>query len=216
MIDFHGSTAPSGMAPMIMLEELREEFALQTFEQSSVEMRALSSSTSSLFHSGAAIIDHAPAQSADCIKVFGPGAILFYLAEKHKELLPAAGSERVAVLQWVFWQVGTLEPILDQFFGLASRTPDSEDLDRKQSTHEKEHLLGLLNARLDGREFITNSYSIADIAIFPWIYRLQGESNETVGNVHLTSWHDRLWNRPAVIRAYERVEAINTHTNTEL
>ncbi len=68
----------------------------------------------------------------------------------------------------------------------------------------------MLDDRLRGRDFVAGSYSIADMAIYPWIRRLEREVPHLEGCAHLTRWHEAVSGRPAVVRAYARAHAINT------
>ncbi len=77
-------------------------------------------------------------------------------------------------------------------------------------SREKERLYQVLDDRLRDREFVADDYSIADIAIYPWIRRLEREGSHLNGFANLKCWHEVVFRRPAVIRAYERSDAINT------
>ena len=106
------------------------------------------------------------------VTVFETGAILIYLAEKTGKFLPAEGNARAETIQWLMWQMGGLGPMLGQFGHFykfaADKTSDSYAVDRY--TAEAKRLLGVLDKALDGKDFIAaGEYTIADMAIWPWL-----------------------------------------------
>lgn len=140
------------------------------------------------------------------ISLFESGAILTYLADKTGMLLPN-GARRYETLQWVFWQVGHVGPMFGQvgFFHkfAVSKWEDKKPLQR--FADESKRLLGVLDQRLDGREWVMDDYSIADIALLGWVRNLIGFYNardlvgfDTLNNV--PTWLERGLDRPAVQR----------------
>lgn len=140
------------------------------------------------------------------ISLFESGAILTYLADKTGMLLPN-GARRYETLQWVFWQVGHVGPMFGQvgFFHkfAGSKWEDKKPLQR--FADESKRLLGVLDQRLDGREWVMDDYSIADIALLGWVRNLIGFYNardlvgfDTLNNV--PTWLERGLDRPAVQR----------------
>ena len=105
-----------------------------------------------------ALIDH-----DNGMAIFESGAILTYLAEKHGQFLPAQGSERYAVLQWLYWQMGGLGP-------MAGQNHHFNHYGIKRYTEETARLYGVLNNQLAANRFVAgDDYSIADMAIYPWV-----------------------------------------------
>lgn len=133
------------------------------------------------------------------------GAILIYLAEKSGKFLPTDPAKRAEVLQWLMWQMGGFGPMLGQFgFFYASGGKDIEDkrpLERYRA--EAKRLLGVLDKRLDGREVVAgDDYSIADIAIWPWVRVLftgynAGDALELESFSNVLRWHTMCADRPA-------------------
>ena len=112
-----------------------------------------------------ALIDH-----DNGMAIFESGAILTYLAEKHGQFLPAQGSERSAVLQWLYWQMGGLGPMAGQNHHFNHYAPEVVPYGIKRYTEETARLYGVLNNQLAANRFVAgDDYSIADMAIYPWV-----------------------------------------------
>jgi GST-like protein len=157
-----------------------------------------------------AIVDLAPADGGAPVSLFESGAILLYLAEKTGKLIPPDLRGRAEALQWLFWQMGGLGPMAGQngHFRFAAPEPLPYAIDRY--TRETNRLYGVLNKRLADRTFLTgDTYSIADIASYPWIvpHERQGQSLDDFP--HLQRWFEAIRARPATVRAYELAAEIN-------
>ena len=154
-----------------------------------------------------AIIDREPTGGGEPISVFESGAILLYLAEKTNKLIPTDVRDRVAALEWLFWQMGGLGPMAGQNHHFNRYAPEKIPYAIDRYVNETGRLYGVLNKRLESREFVAGSYSIADIASYPWItgYELQGQNLDNFP--HLKRWFEAIKARPATIRAYEKAEA---------
>jgi len=150
------------------------------------------------------------------ISVFESGAILQYLARKSGKFYGANERERVAVEEWLFWQMAGLGPMAGQahhFRGYApTMAPDQRQVayGAHRYTNEVHRLYGVLDRRLAGREFVAGALSIADMAIWPWIssWRGQGIILEEFANVK--AWWERIEARPAVQRAMAHAEKVKT------
>jgi GST-like protein len=141
------------------------------------------------------------------IALFESGAILTYLADKTGMLLPQSGARRYETLQWVFWQVGHVGPFFGQvgFFHKFAGSKWEDKRPLKRFADESRRLLQLLDDRLQGREWVMDEYSIADISLLGWVRNLIGfyDAAElvdyaSVKNVQL--WLARGLERPAVQR----------------
>ena len=137
------------------------------------------------------------------LSIFESGAILQYLGAKSGKFYPGDVRGRAEVDQWLFWQVGGLGPMAGQthhFRQYASAiVKDQRHIAYgvRRYTNETNRLYGVLNARLAGRDFVAGDYSIADMAIWPWILPAhQGQSLDDFPN--LKNWHERVGRRPAV------------------
>jgi GST-like protein len=118
----------------------------------------------------------------------------------------------VEVLQWLFWQVGGLGPMLGQNHHFARYAPEKIPYAIDRYVNETNRLYGVLNKRLADRPFIAGAYSIADMACYPWIvpYERQGQKLEDFP--HLKRWFEAIRARPATMRAYERGAGISTNS----
>ncbi len=156
-----------------------------------------------------AIVDNEPANGGTPISVFESGAILLYLAEKTGKLIPQDISDRVEVLQWLFWQMGGLGPMAGQNHHFSQYAPEKIDYAINRYVKETGRLYAVLDKRLADREFVAGDYSIADIAAYPWIvpYERQNQNLEDFPN--LKRWFETIQAHPATIRAYEKAEAFN-------
>ncbi|OUR79884.1 thiol:disulfide oxidoreductase [Alphaproteobacteria bacterium 46_93_T64] len=150
-----------------------------------------------------AIVDHDPVDGGEPVSVFETGAILLYLAEKSGKFMPKDLRGRMQVIEWVMWQMGGLGPMLGQnghfkFYALET-IPYAQD----RYNNEALRLFGVLDRRLEGRDFICDDYSVADMACWPWIitYKRQEIDLEKFPNVR--RWYDALKSKPGLRRGYE-------------
>jgi GST-like protein len=143
--------------------------------------------------------------------LFESGAILLYLAEKTQQLLPSDPARRYETLQWVFFQMAFVGPIFGQlgyFYKFAGRDmEDKRPLNRYRD--ESKRLLGVLDGRLEGREWIMGGeYTVADISLLGWVRNLIGfyGARDLVAYdtlKHVPAWLERALARPAVQRGLE-------------
>ncbi|MDU8944440.1 glutathione S-transferase family protein [Ovoidimarina sediminis] len=138
------------------------------------------------------------------IRVFESGAILIYLAEKTGKLLGRTAAEKYEIIQWVMFQMGGIGPMFGQL-GYFSKFAGAEIEDprpRERYLNEAKRLLSVLDGALEGKEWIAGDYSIADIAIAPWLRGLEGYGvRDAVGwesYTNVTAYLDRFLARPAV------------------
>jgi GST-like protein len=157
-----------------------------------------------------AIVDRVPAGGGAPVPVFESGAILHYLAEKTGRFVPADGAARAQVMQWLFWQMGGLGPMLGQHLHFSSYAPEKLDYAIQRYAAEAERLYGVLDRRLAGHEFIAGEYSIADMASFPWVRRLAGDAPTLDAYPNVRRWHATIAARLATVRTYEKGAAVNT------
>ncbi|NJO44015.1 MAG: thiol:disulfide oxidoreductase [Cyanobacteria bacterium RU_5_0] len=207
MIELYYWTTPNGHKITLFLEEAGLSYTLVPInigagDQFKPEFLAISPNNRI-----PAIVDHEPTEGGDPISVFESGAILLYLAEKTGTLIPTAIRDRVEVLQWLFWQMGGLGPMAGQNHHFSQYAPEKIPYAIDRYVNETGRLYAVLDKRLSDREFVAGDYSIADIAIYPWIvpYERQGQKLEAFPNVQ--RWFATIGTRPATLRAYEKAEA---------
>ena len=159
-----------------------------------------------------AIIDTAPADGGEAISVFESGAILQYLAQKTGKFLPDNLRDRVVATEWLFWQVGGLGPMAGQNHHFNRYAPEKIPYAIDRYVNETNRLYGVLNKQLAGRDYIAGSYSIADMACYPWIvpYATQQQNLDDFPN--LKRWFDAIASRPAVVKAYEKGKEVSSES----
>tara|TARA_R110002094_G_scaffold207268_2_gene177655 strand:- start:5596 stop:6276 length:681 start_codon:yes stop_codon:yes gene_type:complete len=203
MIDLYSWPAPNGHKVHILAEELGLEYQVYPIDitqgdQHTEQYRGINPNGKI-----PAIVDRDPTDQGEPITVFETGAIMLYLSEKEGQFLPSDPRKRIEAIQWLFWQVGGLGPMMGQaqhFFRYATdKIPYA--IDRYQK--ETRRLLGILNDRLSNRDYIADTYSIADMACFPWvrIHKMTGVGLTEFPEVE--AWYGRVRGRPAVGRAMD-------------
>ena len=149
-----------------------------------------------------AIIDHAPADGGAPISVFESGAILQYLAEKTQSFLPADVRGRAECTQWLFWQMAGLGPMTGQYGHFHVYAPESIAYAKDRYAREVGRLLGVLDRRLAGREYICGKeYTIADMACWPWIDAYDKAPFDLTPYADVRRWRAAIASRPATARA---------------
>jgi|SRR5579862_185438 len=210
MIDLHYWTTPNGHKITIFLEESALPYRVVPVNISKGDQFKLEFLAISPNNRIPAIVDHKPKDGGKPISVFESGAILLYLAEKTGMFLESASRRKIEALQWLFWQMGGLGPMAGQNHHFANYAPEKIPYAIERYVKETNRLYGVLNKRLAGREFVVGHYSIADMAIYPWIvpYERQGQKLEEFPE--LQRWFLAMRDRPAVKRAYALAKNINT------
>ena len=147
-----------------------------------------------------ALVDpHGPDGKA--IELFESGAILLYLAAKTGKFLPKTDRLKYQVLQWLMFQMGGVGPMLGQAHHFRMYAPEKIDYAFDRYTNEAKRLYGVMDKQLATRKFIAcNQYSIADIAIFPWLRSWENQGIDWADYPHLKRWFDLIAARPAVQR----------------
>lgn len=184
-LQLYSLPTPNGVKVSIMLEEIALPYeahlvSFQTQDQLSPEFLSLNPNNKI-----PAILDpHGP--GGQPLTLFESGAILVYLAEKTGQLLPADPAQRYQTLQWLMFQMGGIGPMFGQlgFFHKFAGKDYEDKRPRDRYVAESRRLLGVLEQQLQGRTWIMgDDYSIADIAIWPWVRNLFGfyEAGDLVG-----------------------------------
>jgi GSH-dependent disulfide-bond oxidoreductase len=146
-----------------------------------------------------AIVDpHGPGQQP--ISVFESGAILQYLGRKCGHLYPADERARVAVDEWLAWQVAGLGPMTGQYGHFSRFAPEKIAYAIERYATEMRRLYGVMEQRLEGRDYLADEYSIADIACWPWVQSAQQFGFDLAAFPRLLAWLERIGARPAVQR----------------
>lgn len=209
MIELHFWPTPNGHKITIFLEEAELPYTLVPVnigrgEQFRPEFLAIAPNNRM-----PAIVDRDPVDGGAPISVFESGAILSYLAQKTGRFLSSDLRQRVQTLEWLFWQVGGLGPMAGQNGHFSVYAPEKIPYAIDRYVKETNRLYGVMNTRLGKQEFLAGEYSIADMACYPWIvpFKAQGQNLDDFPN--LRRWFDAIRARPAVVRAYEKGNAVS-------
>ena len=209
MIDLHYWPTPNGHKITLFLEEAGLEYRIFPVnigqgDQFRPEFLRISPNNRM-----PAIVDHAPADGGKPVSVFESGAILLYLAGKTGKFLPKDVRGQVQALEWVMWQMGGLGPMAGQNHHFSHYAPEKVPYAIERYVKETSRLYGVLNKRLEGRRFILGrSYSIADMACYPWV--IPDRQGQDMANFpDLARWQAEIRARPATTRAYARGKEVN-------
>lgn len=210
MIDLYFWPTPNGWKISIFLEEAALPYTIiavdiRKGEQFKPEFLAISPNNRM-----PAIVDHAPKDSGTPISVFESGAILQYLAEKTGKFLPQETRARTKVLEWLNWQMGGVGPMFGQASHFINYAPDKIPYALERYTNESKRLLKVMDSQLGASPFIAGEYSIADMAIFPWVRAFKAitkkDGDLLIAFPNVTRWFDAVNARDAVQRGLKAGE----------
>ncbi|MEM9121761.1 MAG: glutathione S-transferase N-terminal domain-containing protein [Pseudomonadota bacterium] len=203
MIDFYTWTTPNGRKVSILLEETGLPYTTHPIDigkgaQFTPEFLAIAPNNKI-----PAIVDHTG--DGKHVSIFESGAILVYLAEKTGQFLPSGGPERAAVMQWLFWQMGGIGPIMGQLYHFANKDDldDPYPIDRFRT--ETGRLMRVMDEQLATTDYLAGAYSIADMAVYPWVAAAFPLFNTMNGTTEadfasVARWLKTMGERPAVAR----------------
>lgn len=205
VIQLYSFPTPNGVKVSIALEEMGLDYEphlvlLSDSDTKSAEFLSLNPNNKI-----PAIID--PNGPDGPVGLFESGAILIYLAEKSGKFIGETATERVHIIQWLMFQMGGLGPMLGQlgYFSKFAGSQIEDPRPMQRYVDEAKRLLAVVEQQLDGRKWITGSYSIADMAIAPWINALEFYGTKDVVGYHelknIPAYVDRFYARPAVEKA---------------
>jgi len=204
MIDLHTAPTPNGWKVSIMLEECGLPYRVRWVNIGRGDQFAADFLAISPNNKIPAIVDHAPEDGGGPISVFETGAILVYLAEKADRFLPATLRERTAALEWLFWQVGGLGPMLGQHGHFKLYAPDRIAYATQRYRNEALRLYKVLDTRLASHEYVAGAdYSIADMACFPWVQTYKAQEIPLHEFPHIQRWYATLKERPGLRRGMD-------------
>ncbi|MDH3667500.1 MAG: glutathione S-transferase N-terminal domain-containing protein [Paracoccaceae bacterium] len=202
MIDFYFWPTPNGWKVAILLEELGLPYnmipvAIGKGDQFKPEFMAISPNNRM-----PAIVDN-DVEGAP-VPVFESGAIMWYLAEKAGRFLPADLLSRKEAMEWLFWQVGNQGPMAGQLSHFVNYAPEGAgDYGRARYAREYDRCLGVLERRMDDRDYILGDYSIADMIAWPWVLIAKPLGADLTKFPNVAAWRNRIKVRPAVQRAVD-------------
>jgi GST-like protein len=208
MIDLYYWPTPNGHKITLMLEECGLAYNIVRVDISKGDQHQPDFLKISPNNRMPAIVDHEPGDGGGPLSIFESGAILLYLAKKAHRFAGDSLRERVAVKEWLFWQVGGLGPMAGQAGHFIRFAPVKVEYGIKRYTEETLRLLGVMDRRLADNAFLAGeAYSVADMASYPWVLAVALAGIETAGLDNLQRWVTEIGARPATIAAYARANA---------
>ncbi|MFW2828711.1 glutathione S-transferase N-terminal domain-containing protein [Sphingomonas sp. ID0503] len=203
MIDLYGGATPNVFKVSIALEELGLDYrfhAVDITRGAQFDPAFLAICPNNKIP---AIVDQDPADGGEPFPMFESGAILVYLAEKAGRLIPQDARGRARVLQWTMWQMAGQGPMLGQLGHFRHYASERIAYAYHRYWTEAKRLYKVLDTQLEGREFIVDDYSIADIACWPWIAFRHHHDIDLADYPNVACWFEAVAARPAVRRAVD-------------
>jgi len=201
MIDLYTWATPNGRKVSIALEELGLPYTVHPVdigkdEQFKPEFLAINPNNKI-----PAIVDHSTGR-----RMMESGAILLYLADKTGRLL---GDDRWVTLEWLMLQMASVGPVLGQVHHFVRFNPGKSAYAEERFKTEAKRLYGVLDRRLAEHEYLAGTYSIADVATWPWISRYEWQQMDLTRYPNLLRWYLAIADRPAVQRGYDVPAKVN-------
>lgn len=204
MIDLYYAPTPNGWKISILLEECEIDYNIipvniMEGDQYKAEFLAISPNNRI-----PAIVDNEPADSGGPLSVFETGAIMHYIAQKTGKFLPHDPRGKATVMQWVMWQMGGFGPMLGQHGHFKLYAPEKIEYAIDRYRAETLRLYGVLDRQLADNEYVAGDhYSIADMAIFPWLRTYKRQDIDLADFPNARRWYDQLKLRPALRRGLD-------------
>jgi len=189
---------PNGRKVSIALEELAVDYKVKAINITKDEQFAPDFLAISPNNKIPALVD-----TKANFSLMESGAILIYLADKVGELLPPSGEERYEVLQWLMMQMGSVGPMLGQTHHFVKFNKGKSAYAEERYASETNRIYRVLDKQLSTSQFLTKSFSIADIATWPWISRFEWQEIDFSKYPNLLRWYLELADRPATQRGYD-------------
>ena len=204
MIELYTWSTPNGRKISIALEELGWDYTVHPVDITQGEQRNPAFIALSPNNKIPAIVDTENGQS-----LMESGAILLYLANKSGQLIPAETSRYWETIEWLMWQMAGPGPMLGQIHHFTKFNPGKSPYAQDRYLSEGHRLYSVLDKKLQDREFVVGEYSIADIALWPWISRFEWQTIDITQYPNVTRWYLSIAARPAVQRGYHVPRRVN-------
>jgi GST-like protein len=204
VIDLYTWTTPNGRKISIALEELGLPYTAHPIDIGKDEQFKPEFLKISPNNKIPAIVDR-----DNGFSLMESGAILLYLAEKTGKLMPKDLQPRYRVIEWLMWQMGGPGPFLGRVHYFVKYNKGKAPYAEEHFLKEAHRLYGVLDRRLADREYVADDYSIADIAIWPWISRFEWQTIDMNQYPNVKRWYVAIANRPAVQRGYHVPKRVN-------
>ncbi|GGY06908.1 thiol:disulfide oxidoreductase [Litchfieldella qijiaojingensis] len=204
MIDLWTWTTPNGRKVSIMLEELGLPYRVHAVDITNKEQFAPEFLKISPNNKIPAMVDNETGMT-----LMESGAMMIYLAEKTGRFLPTDSEGRYRTLEWLMWQMGGIGPFLGQAHHFLKFNPGKAPYAEERFFAEAQRLYGVLDKRLEEREYIVDDYTIADMATWPWISRYEWQRIDLDDYPNVKRWYVEIAERPAVQRGYHVPKKVN-------
>ena len=204
MIDLYYWGTSNGLKITIALEEMGLDyqiFPINILENDQFQADFLRISPNNKIP---AIVDQ-QGPRGEAISIFESGAILQYLGRKTGQFYPQDEQQRVEVEHWLMWQMGGLGPMLGQNHHFSQFAPEKIPYAIERYQAETKRLYGVLDRQLIGQDYVAGEYSIADMAIFPWLMRYEWQGIKLDEFPNVQKYMERLQQRPAVHKALSNI-----------
>ncbi len=198
MIELYTWTTPNGLKVSIMLEEVGLPYRVHPIDLGKDEQFQAAFLKISSNNKIPAIVD-----TDNGLHLMESGAILLYLAEKTGQLWPQEFPAKWRVVEWLMWQMGGPGPFLGQVHHFLKFNPGKAPYAEERYTKEARRLWRVLDRRLGEAAYVAGEYSIADIAIWPWIARFGWQPVDFADHPNVKRWYLAIAERPAVERGYD-------------
>ena len=198
MYELYTWGTPNGRKVSIALEELAVDYKVKAINITKDEQFAPDFLAISPNNKIPALVD-----TKANFALMESGAILIYLADKVGELLPPSGEERYEVLQWLMMQMGSVGPMLGQTHHFVKFNKGKSAYAEERYASETNRIYGVLDKQLSTSQFLTKSFSIADIATWPWISRFEWQEIDFSKYPNLLRWYLEIADRPATQKGYD-------------
>ena len=198
MIDLYTWSTPNGRKVSIALEELGLPYTVHEIDITKDAQFAPAFLRISPNNRIPAIVDRDTGMS-----LMESGAILLYLAKKTGKLMPSDEAGYWQAVEWLMWQMGGFGPMLGQAHHFLHFNKGKAPYAEERYGKEAQRLYGVLDRRLQGRDFIAGEYSVADIATWPWASRFEWQGVDLAVFPNVRSWYERIAARPAVQKGYD-------------
>ncbi|MFM6999492.1 MAG: glutathione binding-like protein [Limnohabitans sp.] len=203
MIDLYTWPTPNGHKIHIMLEECGLPYKVHPINIGTGDQFKAAFLKISPNNKIPALVD-SDGPDGQPIALFESGAILLYLAAKTGKFLPQSDRAKYDVLQWLMFQMGGVGPMLGQAHHFRIYAPEKIEYGINRYTNEAKRLYGVMDKQLRSHDWIAgDEYSVADMAIFPWLRSWQNQGIDWADYPHLKAWFDRIAERPAVQKAVQ-------------
>ncbi|MCF7530965.1 glutathione S-transferase N-terminal domain-containing protein [Pseudomonas petrae] len=209
-VDYYYWPTPNGQKVAIFLEETGQPYIAHPVNISKGEQFSLAFTRISPNQRIPALVD----SEAD-VSLFESGAILLYLAQRYGQFIPLDNKGAAGVTQWLFWQAANLGPILGQTVYFLNYAPEQVPLPIERFTKETQRLYGVLEQQLADHPYVAGEYSIADMAIFPWVLQHDKQGMVLDEYPNVAAWLRKISERPAVVRAYVKGEEMRPSNQTD-